>query len=100
MAIRVLHDWSDADCLRILRNIRAAMAPDARLLVVDQLLESDPSRGQPTRYLVDMQMMAMFGEARERTEEEMRGLLGASGFALRRVLPTGSPVAIVEAVPA
>ncbi len=36
IAVRVLHDWSDADCLRILRRIPAAMSPEARLLVEDQ----------------------------------------------------------------
>ena len=47
-----------------------------------------------------MQMMAMFGSARERTEAEFRGLLAGSGFALRRVIPTGSPISILEAVAA
>ena len=50
-------------------------------------------------YLVDMQMMAMFGHARERDETEIRNLLSLSGFDLRRVIPTNSAVSIVEAIP-
>jgi hypothetical protein len=100
MLIRVLHNWSDGDCLRILRACRAAMTPDALLLLGEQILERDPARGRPTNYLVDVQMMAMFGSPRERTEDEFRGLLADSGFLLRRVLPTESPVSIVEAAPA
>jgi hypothetical protein len=100
MLVRVLHNWSDGDCLRILRACRAAMSPDALLLLGEQILEPDPARGRPTNYLVDTQMMAMFGSPRERTEDEFRGLLADSGFVLRRVLPTGSPVSIVEAAPA
>jgi len=44
-------------------------------------------------------MLAMFGGARERTKDEMADLLTASGLTLRRVIPTQSPVWIVEASP-
>jgi hypothetical protein len=99
MLIRVLHDWSDEDCMRILRSCRTAMGPDAVLLIGDQILEPDPAHGRPTGYLVDAQMMAMFGTARERTSDEFANLLSESGFTLRRVIPTQSPVWIIEAVP-
>ena len=70
LLIRVLHNWSDDDCMRIMRACRAAMAPRARLLIADQVLQPEPSPSRPTEYLVDMQMMAMFGAARERNREE------------------------------
>jgi len=101
MLVRVLHDWSDADCLRILRNCRVAMAPDSLLLIGEQVLEADPAQGDPLGYLLDMQMMAMFGEARERDAEEFRDLLAQAGFGLRRIIPTPAPVfSILEALPA
>lgn len=99
LLIRVLHNWSDEDCLRILKACRAAMEAHAVLLIGDEVLEPDPSRGQPTGYLVDTQMMTMFGTARERTENEFHSLLSAAGFMLRRVVRTLSPVCIVEAMP-
>ena len=99
MLIRILHDWSDENCLRILQTCRAAIDSDARLLVVEQILEPDPARGSPADYLVDIQMMAMFGTARERTETEFRDLLMQSGFRLGRLVPTSSPVWIIEATP-
>ncbi|MGE3992324.1 methyltransferase [Pseudorhodoplanes sp.] len=99
MLIRVLHDWSDEDCLRILRTCRAAMGSNALLLLGEQILEPDSARGQATDYLVDMQMMAMFGQARARSEAEFRSLFDQSGFSLRRVIPTASPVSIIEAAP-
>jgi len=43
--------------------------------------------------------MAMFGRARERSEGEFRGLFDQSGFSLRRVIPTASPLCIIEATP-
>src|SRR5690348_8549103 len=97
MLVRVLHDWSDEDCLRILRACRAAMGPGALLLIGEQILDPDPVRGQPTGYLLDMQMMAIFGSARSRTEDEHRVLLRQSGLRLRCIIPTDSPVSILEA---
>jgi hypothetical protein len=100
LLIRVLHNWKDDDCVRILRACCAAMRPDTVLLLGEELLEVDPSRGEATGYLIDVQMMTMFGHARARSEAEFRTLLGQSGFTLRRVIQTASPVAIIEALPA
>ena len=69
-------------------------------LVVEGLLDPDPLRGRATEYLVDMQMMAMFGNARERTEVEFRELVIDAGFDLARVTATTSAVYIMEAVAA
>lgn len=99
LLVRVLHDWADDDCVRILGNCRAAMTPGAHLLIVEQILEPDPAIGRPSDYLVDMQMMAMFGSARERTESEFSELLHRSGFALESAMETASPVWILDAVP-
>ena len=100
LLMRVLHDFSDADCRRILKNCRAAMERDARLLICEQILEPDPARGDPILYLIDTQMMAMFGTARERSEAEFKDLLAESGFAFRRLIPTASQVSIVESAAA
>jgi hypothetical protein len=100
MLVRVLHDWSDEDCVRILRTCRAAMSPHSLLLIGEQILEPDPSRGQATTYLIDIQMMAMFGRARERTEAEFRALLEESGLSLHRVIRIASPTSIIEVRPA
>jgi hypothetical protein len=56
------------------------MSRDAHLLIGEQILKPDPARGRATDYLIDVHMMAMFGDARERTEAEHRDLLTASGF--------------------
>lgn len=96
LLVRVLHDWPDEDCVRILRNCRAAMSLKARLLIVEQILEPDPAQGHPAGYLVDTQMMAMFGSARERTQAEFGELLAASGLTSVRLISTASPVSIIE----
>ena len=95
LLVYVLPNWSDEDCGRILRRVHDAMEPRIRLLVVETLLEPDPTLGPPEAYLLDIQMMAMFGTAHERTEAEFRDLLGAQAsrpcLAPRRSRPFDSP---------
>ena len=98
---RVLHDWHDDKAIDILRNCRAAMSPAARLLIIERVV---PKRIEPTaavRAIVvsDLHMMVMNG-GRERTEMQFRGLLDAAGLKLRRVLPAGTVMSIIEATPA
>jgi hypothetical protein len=91
----VLHNWNDEHAVAILGRCREAMKPGARLLLVEQVVPrgNEPS---PTKVL-DLQMMA-FLEGRERTVEEFRALLARTGFALQRVVPTGTIAYIIEAV--
>jgi hypothetical protein len=94
---RILHDWSDVQCVRLLRCCRAAMGAHARLLVVDAVLPADnaPHPGK----VMDILMM-VFAEGRERTEQEFKDLFGQAGLRLSRITSTASTLAIVEAVPA
>jgi hypothetical protein len=96
---RVLHDWDNADALRILAVCRAAMPADATLLIADAILP-ERAKDQPGAIRMDLHMLLLFG-ARERTEAEFRDLLGRAGFELRRAIPTGSPagLGLIEAVP-
>lgn len=93
----VLHDWSDDDCLRILRNCRRAMRQNTRLLVIERILQPDPACGDPLDYLTDMQMMVVFQGGRERTLPEFQRLLDETGFGPARITRTASPVWIIEA---
>ena len=97
LLVRVLHDWPDDDCIRILCTCRKAMNAGSRVLVIEQFLEPDPAKGAPMDYLSDMQMMAMFGSARERTRDEFDELLNTAGLEMTRVIPTASPAWIIEA---
>ena len=91
----IIHDWSEEQCLTILGNIRKAMKPDGKLLIVEFVLpEGDtPHLGK----LADIVMLVIPG-GQERTADEYDELLGKAGFRMNRVVPTESPVSIVEAV--
>jgi hypothetical protein len=91
----ILHDWPDDDCRSILRNVRTAAAPGAKVLIVEMLVPDDP---QPSPVaLMDLNMLVMLN-GRERTRAEFERLLGDAGFSLARVLPTGGMFSMLEAV--
>ena len=96
----VLHDWGDADCLRILRNFRRSMHETGRIVLVEVGLAIDPSEHvlEQARSGLDMLMMTMF-EGKERTLEQLRGLLDAAGFEVVAVTATRSIFQAVEARP-
>ena len=92
----ILHDWGDEACLTILGRIRAAMAPGGRVLIVEQVIPpgNDPFPGK----LLDLNMLVMTEGGRERTPGEYAALLESAGLRLQRIVPTPSPVSVVEAV--
>lgn len=89
---RVLHDWSDADAIRILRRARQAMRPDSTLYIVEMLLdENSPSGG-----LLDLHMLAMTGGA-ERTANGYRALLAQAGLKMVGAAPTAAVSSVLSA---
>jgi C-methyltransferase len=93
----VVHDYPEEPALRILRGIRQAVAPHGRLLVVEAVLP-EGNVPHPAK-MADLEKLVTVG-GRERTERDHRALLAQAGFELARILPTSSPLSILEAVPA
>ena len=92
----IIHDWDEDECQTILQNCRRAIKDDGKLLIVEMVLPDGdtPHFGK----MLDMVMLVTPG-GQERTAEEYGGLLGKAGFRLTKVVPTGSNVSVVEAVP-
>jgi ubiquinone/menaquinone biosynthesis C-methylase UbiE len=92
----VLHNWDDARAITILRRCRAALSDGATLLVIETPVPPD---GQPSPAKVhDLEMLVFTAGGRERTLAQYRALLASAGLRLRRVVRTGTPVAILEVV--
>jgi hypothetical protein len=97
----VIHDWDDERAVAILRSCRKAMAPTARVLIIEGLYpermdQSDASKGAASN---DVNMLVCTG-GRQRTEQEFRDLYGKAGFVQARRISTDLPfVTIIEGVP-
>ncbi len=89
----VLHDWDDDRSGKILGVCRQAMAPGARLVVVEQLT----GRNQTDSFgaLSDVQMLVGCDDGRERSREDFERLFKQSGFRLGRVFPSPT-VSVIE----
>lgn len=96
----ILHDWADERCRAVLANIRAAIRPGGRLLIVERVLPERAEASPATRAMMmaDLLMMVHL-EGRERTEREFRALLAATGFEVARIVPTASQLFVIEAAP-
>eukprot|EP00877_Chromochloris_zofingiensis_P006638 jgi/Chrzof1/2227/Cz11g07130.t1 len=102
----ILHDWPDAECVQILRAIRSRITDQqvqsgaVRLAIVEMSSMEDVVPALLRfRTLFDMNMLMSFGHGKERDRAGFNDLLEASGFKLRRVVPTRSQYLVVEAVP-
>ncbi len=89
----IIHDWDDERSITILRNCHRAMTENGKLLLVEAVVP----RGSEPHFskFIDLNMLVMTG-GRERTENEYRMLLEASAFKLTRIIPTESPMSVIE----
>lgn len=95
----VIHDWNDDRATEILRTCRRAMGAEAKLLIVEgvypgRIDQSDESRGAAAN---DVNMLVCTG-GRQRSEAAFCSLYAAAGFRLTRIVPTETPVKVVEGV--
>ena len=90
----IIHDWDDEKAATILRNIRDVLPRDGRVILIESVIPggNEPGLGK----IIDLEMLVMPG-GKERTEQEFRDLFARAGFTLTRVVPTGSPLSVVEA---
>ncbi|MEB3368632.1 methyltransferase [Saccharopolyspora mangrovi] len=90
---RILHDWDDETCVRVLRSCARAMTASSRLLVVEKVLPDDDEPHLGKR--LDLIMAALTG-GRERTAAEYAELLAAAGLRAVRQVPTGTAAGVIE----
>jgi hypothetical protein len=88
----VIHNWSDADAVGILRAVRDAMPAGSRLLLIERARDD----ADPEAALRDLTMLVLFG-ARDRTPEEYAALLTRAGLAPAAPRRADSGVCLIPA---
>ncbi|MEO6204909.1 MAG: methyltransferase, partial [Mycobacteriales bacterium] len=88
----ILHDWDDATCQRLLKGVAAAMPTGARLAVIEGLQE--PNVVDARLSMIDLEMLVVTEGGRERSGDDLRGLLAAASLSLEdlRITATGTAV--------
>ncbi|CAI9108288.1 OLC1v1007857C1 [Oldenlandia corymbosa var. corymbosa] len=77
---RTLHDWSDSECLTILKNCFKAIPDNGKVIVFEFILPSNPDTNTNSRsvYQIDAVMMIIGGK--ERSEADFEALAIGAGF--------------------
>jgi hypothetical protein len=91
----IVHDWDDDRALRILENIRRAMSHKrGRVILLDSVIP--PGNTPDFGKIIDLEMLMMPG-GKERTADEVEKLFAQAGFELTKIVPTRSPLSVIEA---
>lgn len=88
----IVHGLDDAALAATLAAVRAAMRPDAKLLLAEHVV---PPSG-PYMAFLDLQMLLSTG-GRERTRAEFEEVLRAHGFRLDALVETAAPMSLLVA---
>jgi hypothetical protein len=91
----ILHDWDDADCVRLLGNVVAAMPGGAKLLVIEGVQERSTAHARFSP--IDLQMLVVSDGGRERSIPEIQGLMIKAGLRPTSVRRTPADLALLEA---
>jgi hypothetical protein len=91
----ILHNWSDAECVEILRNLRESGRRRSKVFIIEHIVPG-PTESHFAK-LFDIHMLC-WGPGRERTEPEYAELLQAAGWKHELTwYPENKAIGIVEA---
>lgn len=90
---RVLHNWGDEDCIRILSNIRQTMKEGSSLFIIEGVVPENTSQ-HPSKD-TDLFLMTLFPGS-ERTAKELEELAKQAHLQITRTLATPTFLSIVE----
>ncbi|XP_028807903.1 (R,S)-reticuline 7-O-methyltransferase-like [Neltuma alba] len=97
----ILHDWSDEDCIKILKNCKKAIEEVRGKVIIAEFVLKPEGRDlfDETGLVIDLLMIAHSSGGKERTELEWKDLLHRAGFPRYRIIQTPSFLSIIEASP-
>ncbi|XP_073308963.1 flavonoid 4'-O-methyltransferase 3-like [Primulina huaijiensis] len=98
----VLHDWSDEECIRILRNCMDAIPKDkGKVIIVEAVVRESEEDDEyiEFRFALDMVMMAHTERGKERTCKEWKHLINEAGFTKYTLKHIKAIVSVIEAYP-
>ena len=92
---RILHDWDDSDCVKILSSVAQALEPGGRVLVLEELLGTEEPGPGDHAIAIDLAMLAVTG-GQERNLAQYQALAEKAGLRLVSSEPTPHGAWILE----
>ena len=94
LLMEVIHDWSDEDSVAILKAVRRAAPPRAKLFLIESIVPEGPEPHWSKT--LDILMLTLLG-GKQRTRREYEALCASAGFAIERQVDTPADISILEA---
>jgi hypothetical protein len=82
----VLHNWDDASCARVLKNVTAKLKKGGRVICIDNVLPPLGDTSNVPAKLQDLNMMLLL-PGRERTRADWEELYRGAGLAITAMIP-------------
>lgn len=92
---RVIHVWNEERALKLLGNVKRALPPHGKVLLLESIVPDSGSAH--ISKVLDLVMLTVCG-SRERTADEYVRLLANAGLKVTRIQPTETMVSVIEAV--
>nr|BAN63362.1 matairesinol O-methyltransferase [Carthamus tinctorius] len=94
----ILHDWSDNDCVQILKKCRDSISGrKGKMVIVDTILHrGEDDALEYTRVAHDLMMFSLFENGKERTEVEWKKILNEAGFYRYNIIEIPAIESIIE----
>lgn len=92
----IMADWDNESCLKIIKNIRNAIAKNGKLLIIDSIIP--PANEHSWIKWLDLFELCM-GYGGPRTKEEYDAIFQRSGFQWVRTIDMNTPCSVMELVP-
>ena len=89
---RILHDWSDKDALKILKNVHHALEQDGQLLIFEMLIPEDPEYDIGAS--LNFNLLVNIG-GKERTYQEFEKIINGAGFRIKSIKRTIGILSII-----
>ncbi|XP_039120479.1 caffeic acid 3-O-methyltransferase 2-like [Dioscorea cayenensis subsp. rotundata] len=84
----ILHNWSDADCIKLLKNCWKALPNNGKIIVVEQVIPETSQNANELKnaFLLDIIMLAFSVGGKERSKKEYQFLAKAGGFSRLKIV--------------
>lgn len=102
----VLHDWSDEECLKILKKCKEAIAAagkekEGKVIIIDAVMGNIDKANDESieaQIFYDLEMMVMVA-GKERNEKEWSKLFFSAGYSNYKITPVLGFKSLIEVYP-
>ncbi|KAL6858731.1 hypothetical protein ACP4OV_017733 [Aristida adscensionis] len=97
----VLHNWSDKDCVRILKRSKEAISTGeskGKVIIIDTVLGSTSKQTYEAQLSMDLCMMVLLS-GEERDEAKWQSIFVDAGFGQYKISPILGPRSLIELYP-